>query len=182
VQDVIDRHYRRLAKSYDEFLYYSSEFVRALTHKMIEKLCLTEGDTLTDVGCGTGMYSLDILKQVSLTNPIIGVDPFAEMLQNIPCEAAIVPTCEDAITFSRRQLAYNKVLVKETIHHVADPSEFIANIHRNLPDGGIMLLVHVPPAVQYPLFDNALARCLTWHADPQELHRLLLHFLRKRVN
>lgn len=33
----------------------------------------------------------------------------------------------------------------------------------------MLLLVHVPPWVQYPLFDKALDRCLNWHADPDEL-------------
>jgi ubiquinone/menaquinone biosynthesis C-methylase UbiE len=173
VQNVIDKHYRRLAKSYDEFLYYSPEFVRALTRKMIEKLRLTADDTLVDVGCGTGMYSFDILEQVPLEYPVTGVDPFAEMIEQIPPQAPIVPICEDALTFSRRKAAYDKVLVKETIHHVDNQPEFFANMYRNLPDGGILLLVHVPPEVQYPLFDAALARCLTWHADPLELHRML---------
>ena len=36
-----------------------------------------------------------------------------------------------------------------------------------------MLLVHVPPAVKYPLFNAALERCLGWHADPDELVQLL---------
>jgi ubiquinone/menaquinone biosynthesis C-methylase UbiE len=169
MQDVLDKHYRRLANNYDEFLYYSPQFVRALTTRMIEKLQLVPSDTLADIGCGTGMYSIDILKQVKLENPVIGVDPYREMLEQIPAESQIVPMVEDALAFSRRDAAYNKVLVKETIHHVADIPEFLANIHRNLPPGGILLLVHVPPNVQYPLFESALARCLNWHADPNVL-------------
>jgi len=169
MKDVLDKHYRRLANKYDEFLYYSPEFVRALTAQMIEKLQLVPSDTLADIGCGTGMYSIDILKQVKLENPVIGVDPYREMLEQIPAESLIVPIVEDALAFSRRDGAYNKVLVKETIHHVADIPEFFANIYRSLPPRGIMLLVHVPPNVQYPLFEAALARCLNWHADPNVL-------------
>lgn len=173
MQDVLDKHYRRLADNYDQFLYYSSEFVRALTTRMIEKLQLQPTDVLADVGCGTGMYSADILKQVPLENPIIGVDPYREMLAQIPPQSQIVPVAEDALTFSRREGVYNKVLVKETIHHVDDIPEFIANIYGHLPPGGILLLVHVPPNVQYPLFKAALARCLNWHADPDVLEKQL---------
>jgi ubiquinone/menaquinone biosynthesis C-methylase UbiE len=165
----LDKHYRRLAENYDEFLYYSPEFVRALTTRMIDKLKLEPSDTLADVGCGTGMYSIDILKQVPLENPVIGVDPYREMLARIPSESQIVPIVEDALAFSRRAGTYNKVLVKETIHHVSDIPEFFANVFRNLPERGILLLVHVPPEVQYPLFEAALARCLNWHADPNVL-------------
>ena len=93
----------------------------------------------------------------------------AEALAQIPAEAPIIPIAEDALTFSQRDAAYNKVLIKETIHHVDRKADFFANIYRNLPAGGIMLLVHVPPDVKYPLFDAALERCLGWHVDPNEL-------------
>jgi ubiquinone/menaquinone biosynthesis C-methylase UbiE len=169
MQQVLDKHYRRLADNYDQFLYYSPAFVRALTTRMIEHLKLETTDILADVGCGTGMYSIDILKQVPLENPVIGVDPYREMLAQIPPESPIVRVAEDAVAYSRRPGPYNKVLVKETIHHVADVSEFFANMYRNLPAGGILLLVHVPPEVKYPLFEAALARCLSWHADPDML-------------
>ncbi len=173
MKEVLDKHYRRLADEYDNFLDYSPEFVRALTSRMVQKLALEPGDVLADIGCGTGIYSLDILRQVSLREPVIGVDPFAEMLAKIPDEATIVPVAEDALVFSRRPAAYNKVLIKETIHHVPARDEFFANMYGNLPPGGIMLLVHVPPDVQYPLFDAALARCLNWHADPAVLQEQL---------
>jgi len=173
MQDVIDKHYRGLAKDYDEFLYYSPTFVRKLTEKMIGKLQLSETDILADIGCGTGMYSLDILKQIPLRHEIIGVDPFPEMLAHISPEAPIARIAEDALTFSRRESIYNKVLIKETIHHVDQKDEFFRNLYRNLPKGGILLLVHVPPDVQYPLFEAALKRCLHWHADPDELVVLL---------
>ncbi len=169
MQEVLDKHYNRLAKDYDEFLYYSPQFVRALTKKMIEKLQLVASDVLADIGCGTGMYSLDILKQVPLKQSVLGVDPYPEMLAQIPGDAPIAPIAEDALKFSRRRLDYSKVLIKETIHHVDRKEEFFTNIYQNLRPGGIMLLVHVPPAVKYPLFDAALERCLGWHADPNKL-------------
>ncbi len=56
MQDVLDKHYKRLAKDYDQFLYYSPDFVRTLTQKMVEKLQLKPDDTLADIGGGTGMY------------------------------------------------------------------------------------------------------------------------------
>lgn len=173
MQDVIDKHYRRLAKEYDEFLYYSPQFVRAVTAKMIEKLRLIETDVLADIGCGTGMYSLDIVNQVPLRENIIGVDPYQEMLSQIPQEAPITPVAAGALEYSRQLANYNKVLIKETIHHVDHKDEFFQNLYRNLPVDGVLLLVHVPPAVQYPLFDAALERCIRWHADPDELVRLL---------
>ncbi len=173
MHDVINTHYKRLAKQYDDFLYYSPEFVRSLTTKMVKKLQLHQDDQLIDIGCGTGMYSLDILKQIPLKKPIIGVDPFEEMLKKIPKDSPIQKVCLDALSFSRHPGNFSKILIKETIHHVTEKKEFFSNLYQNLTPKGILLLVHVPPKVQYPLFQKALLRCEGWHANPDELEELL---------
>lgn len=169
MKEVLDTHYTRLAKDYDDFLYYSPEFVRTLTSKMIDKLQLTEDDTLVDLGCGTCMYSLDILKQVSLKKPVIGVDPYPEMLAKIPENAPIERVAMDGLEFSSKPGTYSKILIKETVHHIGDRDKLFANLYQRLAPNGILLLVHVPPDVQYPLFEKALKRCMNWHADPDEL-------------
>ncbi len=38
-----------------------------------------------------------------------------------------------------------------------------------MTDGGRLLLVHVPPRLDYPIFEAALRRCEDWLADPDEL-------------
>lgn len=168
-EGVISQHYRRLGPSYNDFLHYSTDFVRRLTSLMVEKLSLQEDDVLVDLGCGTGMYSVDLLEQVPLRHPVIGVDPFEEMLAHIPEEAAITPVADDALSFSERPGSYDKILMKEAVHHVDERERLFANLYERLTPGGILLLVHVPPWVEYPLFSAALERCLTWHADPDEL-------------
>lgn len=173
MQDVVQKHYQRLADNYDGFLYYSDDFVRTLTSKMIKMLQLQEEDILADIGCGTGMYSLDMMKQVRLRHPVIGVDPFPQMLAQIPTDAPIERIAMDALAFSRVDRKYDKVLIKETVHHVESKEEFFSNLKRNLKPGGILLLVHVPPKLDYPLFKKALERCERWHADPDDLVRLV---------
>lgn len=73
--DIVDAHYRRLSTRYDEFLLYSPDFVGALTSKMIEMLELQPDEVIVDLGCGTGIYSNDILRQVPLKTEVVGVDP-----------------------------------------------------------------------------------------------------------
>lgn len=140
---------------------------------MTEMLELRTTDTMVDLGCGTAMYSLDILKQVPLKKRVIAVDPYPEMLSRIPPEANVRTVGADALGFSKRPATYDKVLIKEAIHHVHEREELFKNIHDRLSYGGVLLLVHVPPEVEYPLFDRALERCKEWHADPDELTRQL---------
>ena len=79
----------------------------------------------------------------------------------------------DAVEFSREAPRLSKVLIKETIHHIQERRELFTNLYRRLSGGGRMVLVHVPPDIEYPLFRAALNRSRTWHANPDELQRLL---------
>lgn len=167
-EQVLNRHYKNLAERYNDFLYYSPKFVRTLTSKMTEKLELCNTDTLVDLGCGTGMYSLDIIKQIQLRK-VIAVDPFPEMLKLIPGTANIHTVIADALSFSERPGIYDKILIKEAIHHITEREKLFGCLFNRLRKGGILLLVHVPPEVKYPLFQKALDRCKEWHADPDEL-------------
>jgi ubiquinone/menaquinone biosynthesis C-methylase UbiE len=171
--DTVQKHYSRLAERYDDYLHYSDDFVRSLTSKMIHKLQLQTDDRFVDLGCGTGMYSLDILDQVGLVHPVIGVDPFPQMLAKIPKDAPIEPVPLDALAFSAREGTYDKILMKEAVHHVDDKALLFSNLFERLSARGRLLLVHVPPKVAYPLFDKALERALGWHANPDELVALL---------
>lgn len=172
-EEVLDRHYKSLSERYNDFLYYSPGFVRTLTSKMIEMLELRETDVFVDLGCGTAMYSLDIIQQLPLKERVIAVDPYPEMLAQIPQDAYVEKVALDALSFARKPAAYDKVLIKEAIHHVPEREELFDCLYKRLNDGGILLLVHVPPKVEYPLFKKALDRCLEWHADPDELSEQL---------
>lgn len=171
--DVVQRHYQNLAEQYDSFLTYSPDFVRRMTSKMIEKLRLEEDDRLVDLGGGTGLYAVDILQQVDLRHPILLVDPFEEMLARAPDDPRLRPVCADALNFAAEEGTYDKVLMKEAVHHIDDRARLFADLFARLRPGGRLLLVHIPPVIEYPLFKAALERSLWWHANPDELVRLL---------
>lgn len=166
---IITKHYNRLSENYDDFLFYSPEFVRCLSEKMVEHLRLEEDDVLVDLGGGTGMYSKDILEQVKLRHPVVVVDPFKEMLAAAESHPGLRCVAADALEFSELPETYDKVLMKEAVHHVDDKDRLFQNLFARLPSGGILLLVHVPPDIQYPLFAKALERSRSWHADPDDL-------------
>lgn len=170
-EGLLEKHYTRLADNYDLFLKYSPDFIRRMTEKMIDKLQLQPSDRFVDLGGGTGIYAADILKQVALEQPLLLVDPFEEMLAQAPDHPKLKTVQDDALGFSERPGEYDKVLIKEAIHHVDDKRRVFENLFERLTPGGRILLVHIPPNIDYPLFKKALERSLTWHADPAWLVR-----------
>ena len=167
--EIIDRHYDNLADNYDLFLKYSPDFIRRLTRKMIENLQLREDDRLVDLGGGTGIYAQDILEQVPLHHPVLLVDYSGAMLARAPDDPRLEPLEMGGLEFACRDGLYDKVLIKETVHHIEDRARLFAELHARLWPGGRLLLVHIPPQIDYPLFRAAIERSLTWHADPDQL-------------
>lgn len=172
--DVVLGHYRRLAERYDDYLSYSGDFLPALTTVMVKKLELRPQDRFVDLGGGTGLYTAAILDQVPLEHPPLIVDPVAEMLDLVPPDLPARRLRADALEFAGRpDASFDKVLMKESIHHIGDRLLLFQRLYERLAPGGAVLLVHVPPWIDYPLFDAALERAVTWHADPAELVALL---------
>ncbi len=172
-EQVTDDHYRRISERYTEYLSYSGAFVPALAEKMTEMLRLTEDDVLVDLGGGTGIYTAAILDQVELKKPVLLVDFSAEMLDAVPHDLPVEKIHMDALSFASEPVVYDKMLIKETIHHVDDRAKFLQLVFDRVAPGGALLLVHVPPVLDYPLFDAALKRARSWHADPDELEQLM---------
>ncbi|KMP10542.1 hypothetical protein UR09_05835 [Candidatus Nitromaritima sp. SCGC AAA799-A02] len=170
---MVEEHYKNLFNNYDDYLLYSPKFVRQLTTKMIQMLDLKPEDVFVDLGGGTGMYTKDILEQVSLKTPAILVDPFAEMLAQAGSNPKIECKQHDGLAFSELKGAYDKVLMKEAVHHVQDKGKLFHNLFERLSPGGRLLLVHVPPELDYPIFEKALERARNWHADPGDLRQSL---------
>lgn len=61
----------------------------------------------------------------------------------------------DAEQFSNSSLPFNKLLLKEMIHHVVDRAEFWQKVRSRMPEGGRALVVTRPRLCPFPLFDSA---------------------------
>ncbi len=166
-------HYKNIANIYDNLWSYSPGYIKFTTQKIIEHLQLTPTDTLVDIGCGTGIYSKEILNQIQLNQPIICVDPAAEMLAIIPTNSGLKPVEMDGVEFSAKPGTYNKIFLKEAIHHIEKKSLLFQNLWQRLTSGGIFLLLLLPPTIDYPLFDKALRLYEKTQPHYQEMINLL---------
>ncbi len=69
--------YRRIAASYDRRL----GLGRLLHDRAIKRLAAQPGETIIDVGCGTGLAFAGIEAAIGSTGALVGVEPSPEMAE-----------------------------------------------------------------------------------------------------
>ncbi|MGK7937824.1 MAG: methyltransferase domain-containing protein [Xenococcaceae cyanobacterium] len=151
----IQNHYRQLAQNYDDLWTYSPDFIKFIAKNIIEQLNLQFTDKLADLGCGTGLFAKEISHQIKLQYPIVCVDSSPEMLEQIPLNDTYQPREMEAMDFASQGDIFDKIFIKEMIHHISDKPKLIANLFNRLNPGGILLLILLPPTIEYPLFESA---------------------------
>lgn len=169
MRDETQAHYDRLAPEYDQNWTYSSEFLEWMTGCIVDRLRLSSGDRVLDVGCGTGLYARRLVER---TGCVVCVDPSAGMLEQVPGDPGL-----EAVQASAEDLAsgravlpvdrFEAILVKEAIHHVADPAEVIEGLAGLLAPVSRLLIVMLPTSIDYPLFPAAHDRFRELQPDPE---------------
>lgn len=172
-RDRIQKHYQQIANIYDKLWFFSEGFIQFFAKEIIQALELKPTHRLVDLGGGTGIYSKGILEQMKLESPILCVDPSAEMLANIPPNNGIEAICLDAVTFSGQAGTYDRILIKEAIHLIPEKQQLFNQLFARLSSGGRLLLLLLPPQIDYPLFKKAIAVYKTTQPDYQELVKLM---------
>lgn len=89
-------------------------------------------DAIIDVGCATG-NTLSRLAEKGFTN-LHGVDNSPHMLERVDVDSKL--TQSDTLPRG----PYAAVLMNWTLHFVADKEGYLAEVHRQLKPGGILLL------------------------------------------
>ena len=151
-------HYTNLAAHYDEYYRYSDDYINYFTNKIVEDLPIKDSETIVEMGSGTGIFAKEILKK-SPSIQMICVDNNALML-NRNKDERIKQVCQDAVDFSRESIVYDRIYMKEFIHHVHsnDRLPLFKDIYLQLKSDGSILILIEPKRLNYPLFDEALRR------------------------
>ena len=175
--DVTRAHYNRLADKYDENWAYSPEFIRWMTAAILDRLPLSQGDLAMDLGCGTGLYSRGLAEHAST---VVCADPSPAMLEQLPADERLIPLHAGAEDLAEGRIApphdgYDAILLKEVLHHVADPPQVLAGLSRLLRPGGRILVVMLPTTIDYPLFGAALKLFQERQPDPAGIASAMEH-------
>ena len=132
-------------------------FRRLIQHpKKIAGEYIKNGDTVLDMGCGPGYFSIDLAKMVGETGKVFAVDLQESMLIKVKKKAArhgVLDRMEfhqcNALRIGLNQKA-NFILAYYMIHETPDPKAFLSELRDILKPGGRLLVVepkmHVSPS------------------------------------
>lgn len=174
MNDHTKGHYAQLASSYDAIWSNRAEYVTWMSTEIAKRLRISAGDRIADVGAGTGLFVRRLAQWASPDTPILCIDPSTEMLEHLPADPRLQPICGTAedVAGGRVELPYEQfdaIVMKEAIHHVADLPGTVRGLARLLAPGGRMLVVTLPPRLDYPLFQAALDRFAVTQPEPESI-------------
>jgi len=152
-------HYDELSTSFEENWFFSKDYFPTLSAAITQHLKLKDGDIFADLGCGTGNYTQAIVEQSNYDfEKIVGVDFSENMVNQFKLKnPKFEGYCSDLESFvSTNKIKFNKVLLKEVIHHIKDYNSFYNQLKRSLFPGGSILIVTRPQKTNFPFFESAL--------------------------
>jgi ubiquinone/menaquinone biosynthesis C-methylase UbiE len=145
---MLDNPFRRLIQSPKKIV---GEYIRP-------------GDTVIDVGCGPGYFTIDMAKMVGHTGRVVAADLQQPMLLKVKKKAARHGV-SDRIQY--HQCEADKIGLKASadfilayymIHETPDPKRFLAELNGMLKAGGKLLIVEPKMHVSKKSFENMLAK------------------------
>ncbi|CAE8589097.1 unnamed protein product [Polarella glacialis] len=172
------KHYKDVATHYDAQVFYDTDgpLVQWQRDLVMSKLQLCPGDKLVDVGGGTGGFTHLLAKQMlaagDLDPSVTLLEPSEEMLANARTrtEPSMQTMHGTAVTMVEEGIEFNKVLLKEVIHHL-DTQErmvFLRGLCNGMPPGGRVLIVTRPQFPAYP-FPEAVREEWAAHQEPHSI-------------
>ena len=121
---------------------------RAFREKLVGLAHLASGETILDVGCGTGTLAIAATRHVGRAGRVWGIDASAEMIARATRKArksgvdvTFLKACAETLPFPDAQ--FDVVLSTVTLHHLSRSTRQRATreIRRVLKPGGRVLIV-----------------------------------------
>lgn len=115
--------------------------------KLLAALDIQPGQTVCDLGCGNGYYTLKLAKLVGPKGVVWAVDIQPEMLEMLAERAAargvpnLKPTLGSAVSPNLPSNEIDLVLLVDVYHEFSHPEQMLAAIRQSLKPGGRIALV-----------------------------------------
>lgn len=148
-------HFDKIADVYNNVWHFSDQYKEWMLSHITSRLKLDKEDYFIDIGGGTGTFTKLVSAYAELSKTPLCVEPSREMCAKAEECGGVRIMCEDANEFVNRNMQYDKVLIKEAIHHVKDRGHLWSGLFTHLSVGGRILIVTRPQNIPMPLFKAA---------------------------
>ena len=150
-----NQHYDTIATTYHQSWFYTHEsaYERWMLNHIIRYALFSKHHTFCDLGGGTGRFAHLIHQTIGFEHPVICVDSSSQMLT---CTQNVIPVCktmEDYVSHSPQR--FDRILIKEAIHHVSGVCDFFKSLYHCLQPDGKVILVTRPQHISYPIPEKA---------------------------
>ncbi|WP_462322403.1 class I SAM-dependent methyltransferase [Halochromatium sp.] len=116
-------------------------------HEIIDALQLTPGDSVADVGAGTGLFTMLLAERVGRAGRVYAVDISPTFIEAIQARAAasgldnLVPIVNSQQTVSLPANSVDLVFIADTYHHFEYPQQMLDSIRKALRPTGRLALI-----------------------------------------
>ena len=154
--------------------------------RTLSALHLNVGETVLDVGCGTGLLSYDMATLVDTSGRVVGVDLSADMLKLARQRCSDLPQVElkqsGAEDLPQEDASFDAVTCIQVLLYVADVETALAEMYRVLKPGGRIAIIETEwRGMVLNSFDDTLTRKMVaaWDAAvpspnlPLRLNRMM---------
>jgi precorrin-6B methylase 2 len=138
--DLARERYNRLAPAYDRRFRHLQPLLESVRGRTVERLCLRPGQTVLDVGCGTGASFALLEEALGSSGRIIGIEQSREMLARAAARVEAsgwrnVTLLETSAQEAKVRAAADAALFFFT-HDVIRAPEALDNVLANVRPGG----------------------------------------------
>jgi demethylmenaquinone methyltransferase/2-methoxy-6-polyprenyl-1,4-benzoquinol methylase/phosphoethanolamine N-methyltransferase len=130
----------------------------SMRERMLDQSAVRSGDSVLDVGCGTGTLAIAACKRVGASGQVQGIDPSPTMVSRAQCKADRDHAAARFQIGTIEQIAFpdqtfDLVLSSIMLHHLPDSvkRKGLEEIRRVLKPGGRFFAVDFEPP-SYPVF------------------------------
>lgn len=120
--------------------------------RVIDAIGVGKGDSVADVGAGTGFFSFRLATKVGVEGKVYAVDIEDELLAYIRKKMEknkvtnIIPVKSSASDPNLPQASCDKILLVNSYAYFSDPVAFMKNIRKALKKGGLVAIIDLDEA------------------------------------